>query len=139
MRLVGQPGVGRKDQLRLQPADVLEQIAAHGEIVVLPRVGVAQPDLFLHADHLAGGSLVALQRQGRLCLGERGVEHAHQVVGHGQVSQPGARLAQQGQRPAGADVVVVIVRLDAQDAPGFEQVRGGQDRFEGHFYLSKFS
>jgi uncharacterized protein YbjT (DUF2867 family) len=83
--------------------------------MIAPRLGLIPPQ------SLRGG----LRGKGR-------VHNPHQVVRDGEIKEFRAVSRQPRQRPAGADVVVVVMGLDAQDAPGGEDVGCGQNRFYGH-------
>ncbi len=124
MGLVGEPWIHAEKEVRLQHPDVTDDLPAKRVVVVVSRVGEAEPVLALDADLGAGSLLLAAQPDRRLFVAECRVEHADQVVGHRQVVDLGAAGGERRQGAPGPDVVVVVVGLDRQDPLRFPKVRG---------------
>ena len=68
------------------------------------------------------GAVRGCDGEGSSDLGELAREHPEHVVGDRQVVDLRAGLREPRDRSARADVVVVVVRLHAQDAPRGEQI-----------------
>ena len=87
MGFIGQPWIAGEDKAGFQQAQVAHDLAAQLEIREIACVGIIQPELAPHSDHLARGKLLCPQAPPGCLIRERWVQHAYQIVGHGQVDQ----------------------------------------------------
>src|SRR5688572_13248799 len=61
VRFICEPGIGGKDKIRLDHADVFEKVTAQSKIIILTGIRISKPNLFFYPDDLACSKLVALQ------------------------------------------------------------------------------
>ncbi len=124
VRLVTQPRIDGEDHLGPVAADQIDNLVPQRNPMQARRVRPAQFLKARHADDVTCGPLFGDESPSGLVVINGGVENPGEVVGDGDVGDPGAGVAQPDEGAGTGDVVVVVVRLDSQHRSSLQQFHG---------------